>query len=181
MEFNEVSGTVLADIADCVRGVSADEVRVLVDMLAAKQKVFLIGTGRSGAMLRATAVRLGHLGVEAHLVGEPGCPAPQKGDLVLVGSGSGRTPAALERAERAHRSGAQIAVVTAAPTSPIATLADAVVHIPAPFEPEKRTPHTLRSLFEECLLVVCDCVCRMLQERLGITTEEMQSRHSLEE
>lgn len=178
MEFNELSGTILADIADCIRRVSADEVRVLADMLAAKRKVLLIGTGRSGAMLRAAAVRLKHLGVEAHLVGEPGCPAPQKGDLVLVGSGSGRTPTALERAERAHQAGAQIAVVTAAPSSPIAALADAVVYIPAPVEPERRTPHTLRSLFEECLLIVCDCVCRMLQERLGVSAEEMQKRHS---
>ena len=118
MEFNELSGTVLADISDCIRGVSANEVRALVDMLAGKQKVLLIGTGRSGAMLKAMAIRLGHLGVEARIVGERGCPTPQKGDLVLVGSGSGQTPVALERAERAHQAGAQIAVVTADPSSP---------------------------------------------------------------
>jgi len=195
MDFHELSGRVLADVADCVRRVDAASVGALVEQIAARGKVFLIGTGRSGRVLDAMAIRLGHLGIEAHAVGSPDAPLPSTGDLVLVGSGSGRTPLVRERCLAARNAGAELALITADPGSPIAGLAALVVHIPAPVTPPSETcagspvpgrgrdrePHTLRSLFEECLLIVCDCVCRMLQQRLGRTADDMQSRHSTRE
>ena len=181
MEFGELRRAVLADVSKCLESVDPGPVGELADALAERRKVFLIGTGRTGAMLRAMAVRLGHLGISAHLAGSADCPPIEQGDLVLVGSGSGNTPVPLERATSAHDAGAKLAVITAAPGSPIARLAEVVVHIPAPVAPEGDSPHTLRSLFEECLLVVCDCVCRMLQEKLGLSTDEMQARHSSRE
>jgi len=178
MEFRDLSRAVVADVAKCVESVDERAVRALVDALAAGRKVFLVGTGRSGAVLQAMAIRLGHVGVEARVVGSPGCPPVGRGDLVLVGSGSGRTPATLERARAARGAGALVAAVTADPSSPIAEMSAIVVHIPADAAPREGTPHTLRSLFEECLMIVCDCVCRMVQEKLGVSTQDMQSRHS---
>ena len=202
----------MADIAECLAAVDPAQVGVLVGALAESRRVFLIGTGRSGKMLEAMAVRLGHLGITAHVVGSPDCPEINSGDLVLVGSGSGATPVPLDLATGARDAGAKLAVITAAPDSPIAELAEPVIHIPtpasphggggrvefatgklsglaghrsprdhAPVEPQDGTPHTLRSLFEECLLIVCDGICRMLQERLGLSTDDMQERHSLRE
>jgi len=178
MDFEILSRSVLADVARCVRSVDAHLVRVLVDAIASKQRLFLIGTGRSGAMLRAMAVRLGHLDVAAHVAGEPDCPDIKAGDLVLVGSGSGRTPVPLEHAIAARRAGASITLITTNPVSPIAKLAKMVIHVPAGDVPAEHSHHTLRSLFEESLLIVCDCVCRMLQDKLGVTAADMQSRHS---
>jgi len=178
MEFGELSRAVLADVARCVEGVDPGNVDALVDALAAKRRVVLVGTGRSGAVLRAMAVRLGHLGVEARVLGSADHAPIEEGDLVLAGSGSGETPVPLKLTEAAHHAGAKLVVITAAPGSAIARLAQIVVHIPAPVTPQDGTPHTLRSLFEECLLIVCDCVCRLLQERLGLSTDDMQARHS---
>jgi len=178
MEFGELSRTVLADVARCVESADPSQVDALIDALAAKRRVFLIGTGRSGAMLRAMAVRLEHLGVEAHVLGSADHAPIEEGDLVLVGSGSGETPVPAELARAANDAGAKLAVITAAPDSAITRLAQIAIHIAAPVTPQDGTPHTLRSLFEECLLIVCDCVCRMLQERLGLSTEDMQARHA---
>lgn len=178
MDFEILSRSVLADVASCVKSVDPHQVRVLVDAIASKRRIFLIGTGRSGAMLRAMAVRLGHLDVAAHVGGEPDCPEIKAGDLVLVGSGSGRTPVPLEHAIAARRAGASITLITTNPVSPIAKMAKVVIHVPAAETPAESSHHTLRSLFEECLLIVCDCVCRMLQDKLGISTDEMQERHS---
>ena len=178
MEFDGLSQSVLADVARCVRSVDAHLVRVLVDAIASKRRLFLIGTGRSGAMLEAMAVRLGHLDVAAHVVGEPDCPDIKAGDLVLVGSGSGRTPVPLEHVIAARRAGASITLITANPVSPIAKMAKMVIHVPAGDTQPGASHHTLRSLFEESLLIICDCVCRMLQDKLGISTDEMQERHS---
>ncbi len=172
MEFHEISREVLADMARCIGAVDQAPVRRLVGLLAERRRVTLIGTGRSGAMLRAMAVRLGHLGIEAAF----GEATP--GGLVLVGSGSGATPVPLEQVRAARKLGVTLAAITAAPGSPIAQAADLVIHIPAPVRPDADTPHTLRSLFEECLLLVCDLACRMLQDRLALSPEAMQARHS---
>jgi len=178
MEFGELRETVVADVARCVGAVDTAAVDALVGALAAKRKVFLIGTGRSGKMLEAMAIRLGHLGVAAYIVGTPDCPVIRDGDLALVGSGSGNTPVPLDLAVAARGAGARLAAITADRHSPVAELAHTLIHIPAPVRPRDGTPHTLRSLFEECLLIVCDCVCRMLQDRLGLSTDEMQARHA---
>jgi len=114
MDFEILSRSVLADVARCVQAVDAHQVRVLVDAIASKRRLFLIATGRSGAMLDAMAVRLGHLDVAAHVVGQPDCPDIKAGDLVLVGSGSGRTRVPLERAIAARRAGASITLITTA-------------------------------------------------------------------
>ncbi len=181
MRFSEISHAVLSDVTRCVGSVDPAAVEAMVDALAAKRRAFLIGAGRSGCVLEAMSIRLRHLGIETHIVGTAGCPPIQSGDLVLVGSGSGTTPVPLEQTIGARDIGADVIVITAAPASPIAKLARVVVHIPAPVAPKDGTPHTLRSLFEECLLLVCDCACRMLQDRLGLTTDDMQSRHSMRE
>ena len=178
MEFNELSRSVVSDVARCVEHVDGAQVQTLVDAIAARRAVFLVGTGRSGAVLAAMAIRLGHLGIAAHAVGAADCPAIKPGDLVLVGSGSGKTPVPLERARETRAAGASLATITADPASPLAAIADVLVHIPAPVAPRDPSPHTLRSLFEECLLILCDCVCKMLQDKLGISAQEMQSRHS---
>ncbi|MFO7899257.1 MAG: SIS domain-containing protein, partial [Planctomycetota bacterium] len=128
--------------------------------------------------LRAMAIRLGHLGLEARCLGADGRGGIQSGDLVVVGSGSGRTPVPLDQARAAHEAGAPLVAITADPASPIADLADHVIHIPARVTPTNGTPHTLRSLFEESLLVVCDCVCRLLADRLGASADDMQARHA---
>ena len=178
MDFDGLSRSVLADVARCVQSIDACQMRVLVDAIASKRRLVLVGTGRSGAMLRAMSVRLGHLGVTAHMAGEPSCPDIKAGDVVLVGSGSGRTPVPLEHAIAARQAGAAITLITTNTVSPIAKLAKMVIHVPAAETLPGTSPHTLRSLFEECLLIVCDCACRMLQDKLRVSTEEMEARHS---
>ena len=178
MEFEGLSRDVLADLARCVEGVDGSAVRALVDALADARQVTLVGTGRSGSMLAAMAIRLGHVGVAARCVGPDEPVEVDAGELVLVGSGSGRTPVPLEQAGAARSAGATIIAMTADPESPIAGLADHLIAIPAALSADADGPHTLRSLFEEALLVVCDCVCRLLADKLGVTPEDMQARHA---
>jgi len=218
MRFDELSRDILADVRRCVEQIDGATVDAIAAGIAERGRVFLIGSGRSGKVLEAMAIRLGHLGIAAHVAGSPECPPVREDDLVLVGSGSGRTARSLGLAEGARAAGATLAVITADPDSPIAGLAETVVDIPAPVTlgdgstglaadgstglaadgstglaaggstglaaggstglAADGTPHTLRSLFEECLLIVCDGMCRLVQDRLGLSTDDMQARHA---
>lgn len=176
--FGNVSKAVLGEIVDCVRRVPPQQVDALAAEVAKYNRVLLVGTGRSGLVLQAMATRLAHLQIKAEFVANAEI---HQGDLVLVGTGSGRTPLVLEQMEKAASAGATFAVITADTSSPAAQQAALIVHIPSYVTPVDGSPHTLRSLFEECLLIVCDCVCRIVQDVKGITTEDMQSRHSTRE
>ena len=76
-------------------------------------------------------MRLMHLGLDVHVVGEVTAPAIRAGDLLLTASGSGTTGGIVRAAQTAVSAGARVAAMTAAPDSPLATLATATVVVAA--------------------------------------------------
>ena len=54
-------------------------------------KKFTIGRGRLRLVMDMFAIRLMHLGLNVHAIGEPTTPAMRSGDLLVIGSGSGKT------------------------------------------------------------------------------------------
>jgi 6-phospho 3-hexuloisomerase len=176
---------VVAEIVDCLGRVDAEAMEAVAARIAAAPRVFLAGAGRSGCMVRAFAVRLAHLGMDVHLVGDATTPAMARGDLLLVGSGSGRTPSLLAVAGKAKEIGAEIVLLTIDPACPMGALADTVVAIPAPSskaatrEPGRvATTQPMGSLFEQSLLLVLDAMVLLLMERLGQTPAAMFARHA---
>lgn len=153
----------------------------LMSAILAARRVFVGGVGRSGLVMNAFAMRLMHVGLASHAVGEPTTPAIEAGDLLIVGSGSGQTRTTLAVVEAAAERGARTAAITAHPESPIGTVADVVLEVPSPITgsegpfPSKQPPG---SLFEQCLLVVCDGLIMRLMHHLGTTPEQMRARHT---
>ena len=147
------------------------------------RRIFVAGAGRSGFMLRGAAMRLMHMGLTVYLVGETTTPNIQKGDLLLIGSGSGETASLLSMAKKAKALGATLALVTILPESSIAALADVIVCIPAPTSKSEKTMRfasiqPMGSLFEQCLLLFLDATILCLMEDKKIDAEAMFSRHA---
>ena len=127
------------------------------------------GQGRSGLIMRMAAVRLMQVGLTAHVAGDATTPPIRSGDLLLVTSGSGETPAPLNHARRATAAGARVALITAQPASTIASLSDVVVTIPGETTKvnlvgNSRLP--LAAALEQATLVVMDVVVGRLAEEL---------------
>lgn len=171
------------ELRDILQQMDSEQVNALADLLVKAPRVFVAGAGRSGLMVRAFAMRLMHLGLEAHVVGEVTTPPIAQGDVLLIGSGSGRTPGLVLHAKQAVASGAHVVLVTASPGSAIGALSTSCVCIPAP------TPKTgstgahasvqpMGTLFEQCLLIVLDVVVLLLMERRGVPAERMFGRHA---
>lgn len=178
------------EIRSCLGRVDSTSVEAALDRLQRAARVFVAGAGRSGFMVRAFAMRLMHAGKTVHVVGDPTTPAMARGDLLVIGSGSGRTASLLAMARKARELGASLLLYTIDPASPIAELADLVVLIPAPSPkvvsaaqaPASAAPTATRqpmgSLFEQSLLLVLDVTVLLLMERLGLSGEAMFLRHA---
>src|SRR5215470_4841715 len=131
-----------SSIADLARSALAVAERVVekldqrvfesfAQVIAGAKTIALHGLGREGLQMKGLAMRLFHLGLDAHVVGGMTTPPVGKGDLLICSAGPGdfTTIAALMRIAR--DAGAKTAIVTAQPSSNLAVSADHVLHIPA--------------------------------------------------
>lgn len=181
MKASEYSRIVGQEIAAALAETDDQQIERLLDMIQEADRVFVCGAGRSGFMMRAFAMRLMHLGLSSFVVGESTTPAIGVGDLLIAGSGSGRTKMTLAIVEAASHRGARTAVVTAHPDSPIAEACDHVVELQTPItridakRPSRQPPG---SLFEQCLLAQGDAMILMLMTRLGTSEEHIRQRHT---
>ncbi|MGD9519930.1 MAG: 6-phospho-3-hexuloisomerase [Armatimonadota bacterium] len=169
------------EILQGVATVAPQDAETMVDAILRASKLFVYGAGRSGFMMQAFAMRLGHMGLSAWVVGETTTPAIGPGDLLIVGSGSGQTRITLAMVEAAKARDATVAALTAHPDSPIGQACDLVLTINTPVtkvDKERPSHQPPGSLFEQCLLVVCDAIVMRLMARLGTTEEEMRARHT---
>ncbi|MCZ2404933.1 SIS domain-containing protein, partial [Paenarthrobacter sp. Z7-10] len=91
---------VLSEITTVVQRVEREDVRRLADVLAGAPRIFADGEGRSGLMANAFAMRLMHLGLPVHVIGESTTPSVQRGDVVVAISGSGTTAGTVRVAQQ---------------------------------------------------------------------------------
>ncbi|MDZ5077695.1 6-phospho-3-hexuloisomerase [Nesterenkonia sp. HG001] len=158
--------------------------RTLEDLAAVVSgagRVFVLGSGRSGLALKMTAMRLMHLGLTTHVVGEITAPAIRAGDVLLVASGSGTTTGILQAAEKARSVGATVAALTATPESPLAQLAEVTVEVPAAAKLDRSGSISAQyagSLFEQGLVVLGDALFHALWQRSGLTGDDLWPRHA---
>ena len=109
-DFPGLLGAVQDEIALVLGGVDpAEEDRLAREMLRTSGsggRVYVAGSGRSGLVAASFAMRLVHLGFATHVVGESTAPGIERGDLLVMASGSGRTRTAVAQVAAARNRGA---------------------------------------------------------------------------
>ncbi|TFD69342.1 6-phospho-3-hexuloisomerase [Cryobacterium sp. Hb1] len=168
-------------VVNALRSASASSLDEAATALAAAPRIFVLGAGRSGLALKMTAMRLMHLGLDVHVVGEVTSPAIASGDLLLVASGSGTTGAIVRAAETAQSVGANILALTTAPESPLGRLAAVTVVIPAAAKQDHGGQVSAQysgGLFEQAVLLVGDALFHTLWQASGATAEQLWPRHA---
>ncbi|GAB3595596.1 6-phospho-3-hexuloisomerase [Microbacterium tumbae] len=154
----------------------------VADLVADAPRVFVLGAGRSGLALRMTAMRLMHLGLAVHVVGEVTTPAIAAGDLLLTASGSGTTTGIVRAATTASEIGADVAAITTDPASPLGALAgSATIVVPAAAKLDRSGTTSAQyagSLFEQAVVIIGDALFHALWRRSGATADELWPRHS---
>lgn len=179
--FEPTTRLILEELQRTLQAISPEEARVAEKLLQESRAIFATGSGRSGLAIRMAAMRLMHLGLTVHVVGEVTAPAITKGDLLLIASGSGTTASAVAAAETARRLGARILVLTAARQSRLGELADAVLFIPAATKQEHNgtiSQQYAGALFEQSVLLVMDTLFQEMWRARGETAEQLWARHT---
>ncbi|EPZ52702.1 MULTISPECIES: 6-phospho-3-hexuloisomerase [Alicyclobacillus] len=174
---------ILAELSRTLDTLSESEVADFIQAIIGAGRVFVAGAGRSGFMMKGFAMRLMHLNIDAHVVGESVTPPFTSGDLLIIGSGSGETRSLVAMAEKATKLGGSVALITTTPDSTIGRLAKAVVQIHAqpkqgPSGGAAMTMQPMGSLFEQSLLLFGDAVVLRLMDQQHIAAAEMFARHA---
>lgn len=176
---------IVDELAQDAAQVSQQHVEDVENLIINAKRVFIAGAGRSGFAARAFSNRLMHLGLDVHFVGEPTCPSIREGDLLVIGSGSGKTESLFTNAKKAKREGAKLATITIHPDSEIGSIADAYIQIPGISSRVEGTgvqkapsiqPHG--SSFEQLSWLIYDSMVVDLKEKLNQTQDQMDYRHA---
>lgn len=154
--------------------ISPKAVDQLIAEFAQKRRVFLCGAGRTGLIVRAFALRLRHLGIDAWVIGEVGTPPVRKGDLFIACSRSGKTASVFSFAALARKEGAKIAYIGEKGNTPRGVHAVSV-EFPIGIR-SKKAP--LGTVFELSLFVFFDSLVLRLMERLRQSEKQMKARHA---
>ena len=185
----------LSEIIEHLQGSSkklrSKQVNGFIDALLGAKRVFVVGVGRSGLIVRTFAMRLMHLGIDVHVIGETITPALRDDDLLVALSGSGETSFAVSSAKIAKGIGTKIVVITSYPRSTLGKLTNHIVTLPGRTEIASTKSYLNRqivgeyeslapmgTLFEVTALVFLDSVVASLIVNLGRKEEELRARHA---
>ncbi|GGF39039.1 6-phospho-3-hexuloisomerase [Echinicola rosea] len=172
---------ILEEHQQLFKNISLADPGALVQEIKNANRIFLIGAGRTGFMIKAAAMRLMHLGYQVYVVGETNTPAIGCGDLLIAASGSGTTSSIVRAAETAHQNQAMILAFTTNATSPLAQLAKHTAIIPAAGKQEFNTKVSAQyagSLFEQSFLILFDGLIHLMWKQGGSAAEELWKRHA---
>jgi 6-phospho-3-hexuloisomerase len=180
--LNVMAHRALADLAGVIDKLAPDAADPLIEAILSAKRLALHGLGREGLQMRGLAMRLFHLGLDVHVVGDMTVPPLGPGDLLFVSAGPGYLETTQALMSVAKKAGARIAVVTAQPHGQTVKQADVVLYIPAQTMADDRgnSPSILPmgSLFEAAQMLAFELIVLSLRDRLGETAETMRARHT---
>lgn len=185
---------IAANVQAIADEIDYSEVKALVmDILAAHQnqkRLFVMGAGRSGLVVKGFAMRLMHLGFNVYVVGETVTPAVETDDLLVAISGSGETKSINEMSALAKAKGARLAAVTSNKDSTLGTFSDTIVVVKGRtkasgmdfMERQVVGSHIsfapLGTMFEISTMVFLDGIIAALMEITKKSEEDLKKKHA---
>jgi len=87
--LTEMAHRALADLARVIDALPNGAADPLIGAIVAAKRIALHGLGREGLQMRGLAMRLFHMGLDVHVVGDMTTPPLGPGDLLIVSVGPG--------------------------------------------------------------------------------------------
>lgn len=177
----QILDLILDEITGVVGQVDEEQFDRFMDYVKPGVRVFVLGEGRSGFTARGFAMRMMHIGYDAHFVGETTTPSLKEGDVFVAVSGSGTSAHVLVDAQKAKKLGCVVLAVSSKADSPLGELADMTLVIPGTVKGEqgaaRKSAQLLSSLFDQSLHVVLDGLCLAVSRRDGKSNDAATKAH----
>lgn len=172
--------SILDELNRASTAVTKPQIAAVVNSVKSANRIFVYGTGRSGLMLKAFAMRLMQLGFHPYVVGETITPSIETGDLLIVASASGKTQSVLSAVKNAKKAGAAVLSITADSKSVLAELQPPVIVIDAAtkYAVSMTSVQPLGSLFEQMLLLIFDSVVLNISATDARANRQMAQKHA---
>ncbi|OPY35242.1 MULTISPECIES: 6-phospho-3-hexuloisomerase [unclassified Methanoregula] len=180
-------------IRSIANSISDTDTENFIRMLLDAKRIYVVGAGRSGLVAKAFAMRLMHLGLHAYVIGETITPALNRGDVMVIFSGSGKTKTVADLAETAREIGGKICLITSNADSRIGKIADSIVIIEHHRDPvaddaaefeirqmmgDHKSFAPLGTLFETASMVFADAVISRMMEITQTDESALKNRHT---
>ena len=166
---------VAEELGKTLNAVDDDSLNAAGHEIVKAKRVFFAGCGRSGLIMKTMAMRIMHIGLESHFVGEVTQPSIRKGDVLIIGSSSGETHTMVHIAEIAKENDAKVGVLSSKDVSTLRKMADFSVLIPSR---EIKSVQPDGNLFEQSLFCVCDAIAVKAKKELGVSEDTMDYNHT---
>ena len=182
MTIKEMNAKAVAELTDVINRIDPAQVEALIDALARAKRIVLYGVGREGLMMKALSMRLFHMGLDAHVVGDMTTPPVGQGDVLAVSAGPGYFSTVAGLMGVARSAGAKTICFTAQPGGEVPQSADLAVVLPAQTMADDTTGPTsflpMGSLYEGVQYLFFEYLVLLLREHLGVTPDQMRHNHT---
>lgn len=182
MTIAEMNAKAVAELTAVIERIETKQVEALIQTLAGAKRIVLYGVGREGLMMKALAMRLYHMGLDAHVVGDMTTPPVGPGDVLLASAGPGYFSTVDALMGVARNAGAKTACFTAQPDGEVPANADLTMVLPAQTMADDTSGPTsflpMGSLYEGVQYLFYEYLVLMLRDRLGVRPENMRAHHT---
>lgn len=181
-KYKQQASQALKELETSLMAIDEESLSTLVKELTQAQQIAVYGVGREGLMMKALTMRLFHLGMNVHFVGDMTTPALGKGDLLLVSAGPGYFSTVHSLVSIAKSAHAKTICFTASADGEVPQMCDQMVILPAQTmkNDTKATNSILPmgSLYEGVQYLFYELLVLHLRTSMGETPESMRNRHT---
>lgn len=180
--YEKAAGLVLKECEQALQAIDPEKISAYIKAVTEAKRIFFVGVGRVMLSLEAIAKRYAHLGLDTVVVGQITEPALTRGDILVVGSGSGETMFPLGIARKAKEIGAKVIHIGSNPHSRMNENSDLFLRIPvesrAKEADEISSGQPMTSLFEQSLLLFGDITALMMIWERNLDLEQLWEHHA---
>ena len=182
MTIAEQATRALSEVGDVLKAALPDQIEAMTPPIRAARRIALHGVGREGLMMRSLAMRLFHLGLDAHVVGDMTTPPLGAGDLLIVSAGPGHFATIAALVDVASTAGATTLCITAEPGGSVPAATDHVIHLNAQTmandQGGAQSVLPMGSLYEAAQFLFFEMLILHLRDEMGLSPDDMRSNHT---
>lgn len=182
--YNEITQAIVDEHRQVFELLDTDQLKEVLTLIENAKRVFVYGMGREGISLRGFAMRLAHLGKEAHWQTDDTTTAINEGDLFITSCSRGCDPGSLEHVcNSVKKAGGKILMFTGDPDGEFSKeFADYPVWVHSTGFRMRRhdlvpTIQMMGNQYEQHLYMLTDVIVMLLVEDLGLTYDDLEARH----